>query len=314
MNVSYESYWSASMMIDCSLNRGCNKYGFTASLSPMSPDKLLLLGLGPKEGQQISIHLILMRSRDAVRCTRIVDFLSALDESGRLPSRVLDRDDLVVFAVQDQSRDIDLLEVLGEISLREGLDALVRVLEAGLHAPEPELIQYTLGDLRPRPIGTVITIKNPLNVDARVIVQTVLPKFLVAKGWKSTLANPGGEAFTLKPAETKPVILKLAPGTEFTAEETKKAIASGDAAIHVIASANGIVVEQHVVRTDAVIPQSAAAGRSTHRKLSTSIRSRLGLRSVWVNRSRLRSGDSVMPTKTGRLVRKTVRLEWVEKS
>ena len=41
-----------------------------------------------------------------------------------------------------------------------------------------------------------------------------------------------------------------------------------------------------------------------------SIRSRLGLRSVWVNRSRRPSGDSVMPTKTGRLVLKTVRLIW----
>jgi hypothetical protein len=38
------------------------------------------------------------------------------------------------------------------------------------------------------------------------------------------------------------VILKLIPGTEFTAEETKKAITNGDATIHVIASANGIVV------------------------------------------------------------------------
>ena len=90
--------------------------------------------------------------------------------------------------------------------------------------------------------GLKITIKNPLNVDARVIIQTVLPRFLVAKGWKSTFANPGAEAFSLKSAETKPVIFKLIPGTEFTAEETKKAIANGDATIHVIASANGIVV------------------------------------------------------------------------
>jgi hypothetical protein len=90
--------------------------------------------------------------------------------------------------------------------------------------------------------GLKITIKNPLNVDARVIIETVLPKFLVAKGWKSTFANPGAEAFTLKSAETKPVTFKLLPGTEFTAEETKKAITNGDATIHVIASANGIVV------------------------------------------------------------------------
>jgi hypothetical protein len=82
MNVSYESYWFANMMIDCSLNRGCNKHGFIVSPSPMSPDKLLLLGLGPQEGQQISVDPILMRSREAMRCARIVDFLRALDESG----------------------------------------------------------------------------------------------------------------------------------------------------------------------------------------------------------------------------------------
>jgi hypothetical protein len=79
MNASYDSYWSTNMMIDCSLNRACNKHGFIASASPMSPDKLLMLGLGLQEGQQISIHLILTRSRDAVRCTRIVDFLRAPD-------------------------------------------------------------------------------------------------------------------------------------------------------------------------------------------------------------------------------------------
>jgi len=38
--------------------------------------------------------------------------------------------------VHDQGWDIELLEVLGEISLGEGLDAFIGVLEAGLHAPE----------------------------------------------------------------------------------------------------------------------------------------------------------------------------------
>jgi hypothetical protein len=76
--------------------------------------------------------------------------------------------------VQDQSRDIDLLEILGEISLREGLDALVRVLEAGLHAPEPELIQYALGDLGPRPIGTVELCRQVL-VELRAVLRKATP-------------------------------------------------------------------------------------------------------------------------------------------
>jgi hypothetical protein len=57
--------------------------------------------------------------------------------------------------VHDKGRDIDLLEVLGEIGLRECLDAFVGVLEAGLHAPEPELIQRALGDLSPGPVGSI---------------------------------------------------------------------------------------------------------------------------------------------------------------
>ena len=90
-----------------------------------------------------------MRGRKAVRRTRIIDFLCAPYETSRLHRRVLDGNNLVVIAVQDQGRDIDLFEVLGEIGLRECLDAIVGILEAGLHAPEPELIEYALETLVP---------------------------------------------------------------------------------------------------------------------------------------------------------------------
>src|SRR5262245_18039660 len=96
-----------------------------------------------------------MRGREAVRRAWIVYFLSALDEPGRFLRRVLDGNDLVVLTVHDQGRDIDLLEVLGEVALGEGLDAFVGVLEASLHAPEPELIQRAMGDLGPRPVGAI---------------------------------------------------------------------------------------------------------------------------------------------------------------
>src|SRR5215475_5473976 len=96
-----------------------------------------------------------MRCREAVWCARIVDYRRAPDELGRLPRRVLDGNDLVVLAVHDQGRNIDLLEVLGEIGLGEGLDALVGVLETRLHAPEPELIERTLGDVGTRPVGAI---------------------------------------------------------------------------------------------------------------------------------------------------------------
>src|SRR5687768_12363878 len=107
------------------------------------------------EGEQLRVDLILMRGGDAVRRARVVDVLRALDESSRLYSRVFHRNDLVVLAVKYQSRYIKLLEVLGEVGLRECLDALVSVLQTGLHAPGPKLIESALGDASSWPIGTI---------------------------------------------------------------------------------------------------------------------------------------------------------------
>ena len=83
-----------------------------------------------------------MGVHEAVRRARIVDLYRALDEPGRLMRRVLDRDDLVILAVQHQGGHVEQLQILGEIGLGKGLDALVSVHEAGLHAPQPELIEY----------------------------------------------------------------------------------------------------------------------------------------------------------------------------
>ena len=65
---------------------------------------------------------------EAVWCTWIVNFLSPSNESGRLYRRVLDWNDLVVLTMQDEGRDIDLLGVLGEIGLREGLSNMTYCL------------------------------------------------------------------------------------------------------------------------------------------------------------------------------------------
>jgi hypothetical protein len=59
----------------------------------------MLLRLGLQERQQVGVDLILMRGCKAVRCTRIVDFLCAPDESRRLHRRVLHGNDLVVLAI-----------------------------------------------------------------------------------------------------------------------------------------------------------------------------------------------------------------------
>src|SRR6185295_6807097 len=93
------------------------------------------LSLSLEKAKEIGVDLILMRRRDAVRCARIVDFPSALDEPSRFLRRVLDGNDLVVFTVHDQGWDIEFLEVLRLICFGARLDAFVGVLEAGLHAP-----------------------------------------------------------------------------------------------------------------------------------------------------------------------------------
>src|SRR5262245_18455326 len=105
-----------------------------------------------------------MRRRDAVRRARVVNLLRALDEPGRFLRRVLDRNDLVVLAVQDQGGYIEPFQVLGLVRFGKGLDAFVSVLEAGLHAPEPELVEGARGDLRPGPVGTV-------ELDRQVLVE-----------------------------------------------------------------------------------------------------------------------------------------------
>src|SRR5262245_33421236 len=107
----------------------------------------MLQALRFDEGEQVRVDPILVGRCQAVRRARVVDFLGALDEPGRFLRRVPDRNDLIIFSVQHQRRDVELLEVLGEVGFGESLDAFVGVYRAGLHAPEPELIKSTLGDL-----------------------------------------------------------------------------------------------------------------------------------------------------------------------
>src|SRR5262245_62345702 len=108
-----------------------------------------------EESKQLSVDLVGMRGGESVRCAGVVDLLGTLDEPGRLPGRVLDRDDLVIFTVQHERRHVEFLEVRGEIRLGERLDALIGVLRSGLHAPEPELVEDALRDFGSRPAGSI---------------------------------------------------------------------------------------------------------------------------------------------------------------
>ena len=109
----------------------------------------------PEECQQVGVDLVLEGRAHAVRRARIDLQRGALDELGREQRRGADRHDLVVVAVQDQRRHVELLEVLGEVRLGERLDAVVDGLEAGQHPLQPERIAQTLRDLGARPVGAV---------------------------------------------------------------------------------------------------------------------------------------------------------------
>src|ERR1700761_6309802 len=111
----------------------------TCSAGTLCPEPRAVNGV--QKLQQIRVHLICMSGSQSVRKTRIVEFFCALDEFGRLSSRVVDRHDLVIFPVHDQGRDVELAEVITEIGLRECSDRVVDILQTALHAPEPELIQ-----------------------------------------------------------------------------------------------------------------------------------------------------------------------------
>src|SRR5262245_59706340 len=118
-----------------------------------APDELS--ALAAEESQQSSVYLILMSGCDSVRCAGVIDFLRALDEARRFPCLVVHRNDLIVLAVQDESMHIDLPQIAREVGFGKRLDAVVCILQPALHAPEPELIEGSLRDLRAGAVGAV---------------------------------------------------------------------------------------------------------------------------------------------------------------
>src|SRR5882724_6183397 len=106
------------------------------------------------ESEQILVDLILHGRGYAVGCTRVDLEPSVLDLLRGQHGGGPDRDDLIIVAVQDQGRHVELLEVLGVVGLGEHLDALVEPDEAAEHALKPEGIPQALGDLGAGTVGS----------------------------------------------------------------------------------------------------------------------------------------------------------------
>src|SRR5262245_31016107 len=73
-----------------------------------------------------------------------------------------------------QSWNIELLEVLGEVCLGEGLYTFISIQESGLHAPEPELIQRALRHLYTF-VGTIKR-RREIFVELRSILHDTAPE------------------------------------------------------------------------------------------------------------------------------------------
>ena len=96
--------------------------------------------------QQVGVDDVGVGGAHAVREARVDLERAVLEQLDRQLGGVGDRHDLVVVAVHDQRRHVDRLEVLGEVGLREGLDAVVVGLGAAHHALPPPVPDDAFGD------------------------------------------------------------------------------------------------------------------------------------------------------------------------
>src|ERR1039457_6686374 len=114
-------------------------------------------GSGLDEVEQVGVEGVLVGGgvSEAVRGPGVDLQGRVLDDLRRQEGRGTDGHDLVVVAVDDQGRDVDLLEVFGEVGLGEGIDAVVRALHADAHAHQPERVAQALGHGVAGPVGAV---------------------------------------------------------------------------------------------------------------------------------------------------------------
>ncbi|KAG0752087.1 hypothetical protein G6F24_013812 [Rhizopus arrhizus] len=130
---------------------------------------IALLFLKSAERQQVLVDAILVRVGQAMRRARVHDQPGVLDQLCRLAAGDVDRHDLVVIAVDDQRRHIELLQVGAEIGGRERSDRIVGVLVAALHALRPPRIDQALGHLRARAVEAVERARRDVLVQLRAV-------------------------------------------------------------------------------------------------------------------------------------------------
>jgi hypothetical protein len=62
-------------------------------------------------------------------------------------------------------------------------------------------------------------VKNTYDVPITVVLQAVLPEFMVQRGWGLQFLNQGGASFLLDPDMDQEISMGCLPGTPFTAND-----------------------------------------------------------------------------------------------
>ena len=108
--------------------------------------------------------------------------------------------------------------------------------------------------------GTRITVKNPGDTRAKMVIDVVLPPPLAKRGWRARITSPGGKTFWLKAGASRDVVLRLKAGKSFT---TKQAGRAQSRSIHLDVLADNILVGG---MTYALDPGAGARSKSKRRR------------------------------------------------
>src|SRR5882672_5197917 len=107
------------------------------------------------EGKQISVDLILVRGRHAMRKTGIEFRCGILEQPGGKRPSISEGHDLVILSMHHQCRHIDLFEILGEVGFRKCLDTVVLRFNPAHHGLPPPVISDALLDVGAWPVVTI---------------------------------------------------------------------------------------------------------------------------------------------------------------
>lgn len=110
-------------------------------------------------------------------------------------------------------------------------------------------------------ISRRLTVKNPLEKQARFEVKAELPQFLKERGWRAKLdAKNDGTVFNLAAGASKDVLITLLPGEEFAGTDLVQA--EQDLAIRIFAHADGILIGGMTYRLNPDLKQASAENKN----------------------------------------------------